>query len=306
MCGQSHTWLQDVIGPAVGMTQRSRRTESFQVQQGSACHSFFIVFSTFSSFPSSFSFFDPLNLVHTFGNLPQPAQWFIAILLAALCLVPLGACLILPILDLRWLPLSFLALPLIAPLESLFLTPLYGLLGRFQYYSPLLLATRHSDGGLDLHAGTLFDYVMRLRWSDRGPRAVRIVTVDLLRGLLALCHETERGSLPRDARIVASSYFFNDRSLARFGFELNRPPAASVLNLFLASLSIAIRLSFTRGFPAFPNLRKTRQGITSAERLMQHEEEIRRLLQRLSESSRAGACIVLDEPQSKFRSKSRK
>lgn len=232
---------------------------------------------------------DPLNLVHTFGNLPRPAQWFIAILLAAICLVAIGTCLFLPLLDWRWLALTFLTLPLIAPMEGLLLTPLYTLLGRFRYYSPLLFATRRPDGGLDLHAGTLFDYAMRLRWSDRGPRAVRIVTADLLRGLLALCHETERGAIPRQARIVVSSYFFSIRSLARFGFEPNDPPAATVLNLVLASVGVAIRLSFIRGWPTFPNLRKTRQGVTSAERLRQHEDEIRRLLQRLSKNSEASA-----------------
>ena len=227
--------------------------------------------------------------MHTFGYLPQSAQWVIAFLLAGLCLGAVGTCLFLPVLDWRWFPLTLLSLPFIAPLESLLLTPLYTLLGRFHYYSPLLFTTRRSDGGFDLHAGTLFDYVTRLRWSDRGPRAVRIVTADILRGLLALCDEAERGTLPPDTRIVASSYFFNDHSLARFGFELSRPTAATVLNLVLASVSIAIRLSFTRGRPSFPNLRKTRQGIISAGRLGQHQEEIRRLLQRLPAALQARA-----------------
>jgi MFS family permease len=219
--------------------------------------------------------------VHAFRRLSRPAQWAAAVLLAALCFGILGALVALPLLNWRWIPLLLLILPLIAPLESLLLTPFYVLTGRFRYYSPLLFATRRRDGGLDLHVGTLFDYVMRLRWSDRGPRAARIVMADLLRGLLALCREVEHEELRADAPLVATSYFFSERSLARLGFELDRPPRATVQNLFLTSLSIAIRLSFTRGRPSFPDLRRIRQAATSAGRLVHHQAELRRLLERL-------------------------
>ena len=225
--------------------------------------------------------------MHAFTRLPRPAQWVAALFLATLCFGAIGACFALPFLDWRWLALLFLLLPLIAPLESLLLTPLYALLGRFHYYSPLLFATRRADGGLDLHVGTLFDYVARLRWKERGPRAARIVTADLLRGLLALCAEVERGTLPADAEIVATSYFFSDRSLARLGFTLRPPPALLVQNLVMASVSIALRLSFTRGRPTFPDLRQVRQAATSAGSLARHEEAIRRLLQRLPPVSAA-------------------
>ncbi len=179
------------------------------------------------------------------------------------------------------MPLLPAAVFLLAPLESLLLAPVFALAGRFRYYSPMLLATRRPGGGLDLHVGTLFDYVARLRWSDRGPRASRIVTADILRGLLALVDEIERGTIPADAEIVATSYFFSDRTVARLGFELRDAPAAVRHNLAAASLGIALRLSFTRGRPAFPDLRRIRQAATTAGGLAEHADEIRRLLRRL-------------------------
>ena len=224
---------------------------------------------------------EPPSVVHALARFPRPVQWAAALLLALPCIGALGACFALPVLDWRWLPLPFLALPLVAPLESLLLTPLYALSGRFRYYSPMLLATRRRAGGLDLHVGTLFDYVVRLRWSDRGPRAARIVTADLLRGLLVLAGEADRGVLPPDAELVATSYFFSDRTLARLGFELRPAPGATVQNLVLASLSIALRLSFTRGRPSFPELRRIRRAVTTAGELARHRDHIARLLDRL-------------------------
>jgi hypothetical protein len=208
-------------------------------------------------------------------------QWTVALLLAALCLGIVAACYVLAFRNGRWIPLVAASVFLLAALESLLLTPLYFLVGRFRYLSPMLLATRRRGGGLDLHVGTLFDYAARLRWSDRGPRAARIVTADVLRGLLALVEQVERGELPPDAELAATSYFFSDRTVTRLGFELRDPPAAVRHNLVVASVSIAVRLSFTRGRPAFPDLRRIRQAATTAGRLAEHSAEIRRLLRRL-------------------------
>jgi hypothetical protein len=222
-----------------------------------------------------------LDDVHAFARLSKPAQWAVAVGAALLGLAVIGSLFALPVLDWRWLPISLLGLPFLAPVEGLLLAPLYGLAGYFRYYSPMLLATRRRSGGLDLHVGTLFDYVMRLRWSDRGPRAARIVTADILRGLLQIAEEVERGTLSPDAELVATSYLFSDRSIARLGFTLRPAPGAVVANLAVTSLSIALRLSFTRGRFAYPDLRRIRQAVTSAGELAQHAGEIRRLLERL-------------------------
>jgi hypothetical protein len=219
--------------------------------------------------------------VNALSRLPRIVQWAVALLLAAVYAGFGGAFFALVFRDWRWLPLLVAGVFLLAPLESLLLTPVYALAGRFRYYSPMLLATRRRGGGLDLHVGTLFDYVARLRWSDRGPRASRIVTADILRGLLALAEEIESGALPAGAEIVATSYFFSDRTVARLGFELRDAPAAVRHNLAAAGLSIALRLSFTRGRPAFPDLRRIRQAATTACALAEHADEIRRLLRRL-------------------------
>lgn len=222
-----------------------------------------------------------MSVVDVFRSSSKWVQWTGALLLAALCLGVLTVCFALPFLDWRLSFVPLLVFPLLAPLESLLLTPLYALSGRFHYYSPLLFATRRTGGGLDLHVGTLFDYLLHLRWSDRGPRAARRVTEALLRGLLVLCEEMERGRMLPGTALVATSYFFSDRTLARLGFTLRRPPAMRVQNLVVASLSIALRLSFVRGRPAFPDLHQIREATTTAGELVRHKRTIIRVLRRL-------------------------
>lgn len=216
-----------------------------------------------------------------FARFSKLQQWVLAVLMALLCIGILGMCYVLPLQNWRWLPLCFLVIPFIAPLESLLLTPLYALTGRFRYYSPMLLVTTSQKGVLDLHAGALFDYLMHLRWRDRGRRATRVVTVELLHGLLAITDEVAQGALPPDTRLVASSYFFSNRSLERLGFQLCPPASGVVQNLLMASLSIALRLSFTRGRLSFPKLRHIRQAATTAGVLAQHRNELEQLLLRL-------------------------
>ncbi len=210
-----------------------------------------------------------------------PARWVLALTLAALCFGVLGGGFALLLLDWRFVPLVVVLPVVMAPLESLLLTPLYTLTGRFRYFSPMLFATRRRDGGLDLHAGTLFDYVMWLRWSDRGPRAARIVAVELLRGLYALAGSTEAGLLPPSATISATSHFFGERTMRRFGFDVRQPAAGVVGNLLLAWLSITVRLSFTRGRLAFPDLRRVRQAVTTVDQLAHHRDAIASTLARL-------------------------
>ena len=127
--------------------------------------------------------------MYRLAHLPKVGQWGIALLLLCLTLLIIGGAFALVFMNWRWLPLLLLIFVLLPILESLLLTPLYALIGSFSYYSPMLLATTSQQGELDLHVGTLFDYAMRFRWSDRGPRAARIVTADLLRGLLAIVED---------------------------------------------------------------------------------------------------------------------
>lgn len=216
-------------------------------------------------------------------------RWFVAGLLAVLYLLLVGAAIVgifrTPLSHPAFLPSIALLLLLLAPLESLLLAPLYGLSGRFHYYSPLLLATEGSESRIELHVGTLFDYVMYFRWRDRGAPASRKAIHELLRGLLVMIDSIPESSDDKAREVVAASYFFSDSTLAKLGFNLRPVSRFTVVNLMTASLSVMLRLSFVRGRWTWPRFGRTREAYTSLESLRLRRPAIKALLHRLGAQS---------------------
>ena len=202
--------------------------------------------------------------------------------MAALCLALMGSLVALPLADLRWLPLLLVAPFVMAPLESLLLTPLYALTGRFTYHSAMLLSTRGADGALELHTGTLLDYATFLDRGMRGPRAARAVLAEVVRGLLAIAAAVERGGIAPATEVLATSYFFSLRTMERLGFRMRAAPRFVVFNLATAFVSVALRLSWVRGRPSLPDLSRVRQGVVLAGELARRAPELRRVLAQLT------------------------
>jgi hypothetical protein len=148
----------------------------------------------------------------------------------------------------------------------------------------MLLVTRHGRGALELHLGTLLDYVTHLRWSTRGPHAARVVLTELLQGLLSVTSDVERGAIPPHTEIRATSYVFSDRSLARLGFAIRPAPPHAGLNLTVAVVGIAVRLAYVRGHLALPAVGRVRQGVVTAGELARRAPEIRASLARIRSS----------------------
>lgn len=213
-------------------------------------------------------------------RLSRPAQWSVALLGALLFLGIAAGVFTTPMRDVRWLPVLLIAPFLLAPLEGLLLTPLYTLARRFIYFSPLLLGTR-SRVALELHVGTLFDYVTYLRWRDRGARNARIVLVELLQGLLAVIAEVERGAIAPETEIRATSYFFSDRTLSRLGFRICGPSPNARLNLAVGVIGIGLRLAYVRGRFTLPDPSRVRQGTTTAGELATRASAVRGILTRV-------------------------
>jgi len=215
-------------------------------------------------------------------------QWCYPILLIGLFLFLLW----LPFLclpkGLYWLLAAILLLPLIPVLESFLLTPAYALAGRFNYYSPLLLATK-SPQGLDLHVGTLYDYVTQLRWSERGVQSQRQAMLLILQGLLGICDAVDKGRLSAHTEITATSYFFSDRSAKKLGFTLNSGSFEMKLNLVLVYLSLVLRISFIKGRWFLPDLKRIKSIHTTAGELLQQRSLISQMLTNLQYKNSAAS-----------------
>lgn len=212
-------------------------------------------------------------------------RWLVAVALAVFYFALLGVALFgiihLSLLHPAFLPAVVILIFLVAPLESLLLAPLYGLQGRFHYFSALLLVTKGEGGCITLHVGTLFDYAAFFCWRDRGATASRIAVGELLRGLLAMLDELSASEMDSSCEVVAASYFFSDRTLDRLGFRLRPAPPITVLNLLMAWLGVGLRLSFVRGRLALPRLANTREAYTTLAELRTRRSAIEALLIRV-------------------------
>jgi hypothetical protein len=192
----------------------------------------------------------------------------------------------LPLVTLHWLPWSLLLLFLIVPAAQIALTPLWRHAGVYRYHSPALFVVSRAPDEVEMHGGTAYDYLMRMRWGDRGAPARRILLGHYLDGLLGIIGEVERGRIPAGARITGTSYFFSDRTAERLGFTLHRPRRAEVLHALLDVVSLAAMYSYVRGRPAVPRVwRMKRASITAAD-LVRRKQVVQALRAGLTRSRR--------------------
>lgn len=222
----------------------------------------------------------------------KPLQWTVALLLLTVQVaLVLGATLgVARLLGLRWehpahLGLAMAAhvalfLPLWLLLSLFLLAPLFRLTGVLRYYSPYLIVTRGGCGRLALHGATPFDYLLLFRWRDRGRPAVQRILLWYVEGLLVLARELERGRLPLDTTISATSYIFSAGSARRYGFAVEEAPRFSIGG-YLTYPTQLLTYSFARGRWALPPIHRARQATLDGATLRAQIGRLERLQTRL-------------------------
>lgn len=173
-------------------------------------------------------------------------------------------------------------LPLWMMAAIFFLAPLLRLVGALRYYSPYLIVTRSRGGSLDLHGATLFDYILLFRWSDRGRPAVRKILIWYVEGLLALVREIEKGDLPDNIVLSATSYIFSESIARRYGFRVETASRFSVGG-FLTYPTQLITYSFAKGRWAVPPILCARRATISGADLVAQSDQLEKLYRRLAQ-----------------------
>src|SRR5262252_926888 len=105
-------------------------------------------------------------------------------------------------------PTSLALLPVLLSLYQLGIAPAARLAGLYRYHSPMLKATIRTHRFYEVHGGTSFDYLMQLRWKDRGCVAARQVMIQYLEGFLDIARCVEAGEIGESTLISGTSYFF--------------------------------------------------------------------------------------------------
>src|SRR5262249_31586225 len=147
----------------------------------------------------------------------RTCQWIVAVVLLASGVAAVAF--------LRFVqgPAMIALLPLVFSFVQTAFSPILRLLGVYRYHSPMLKVTIRSRRIYEIHGGTMFDYLIHLRWKDQGAAAARWILVSYLQGLSDIADCVERGELPPAIRITGTSYFFRDASARRLGFALEQP-----------------------------------------------------------------------------------
>jgi hypothetical protein len=121
----------------------------------------------------------------------------------------------------------------------------------------MLLGYMANDKQIDLHSGTSFDYFFLFRKVSKGTEWRNRVLAWQIEGLLQLIDQIENKCIPATVNIVGTSYFFNDRTLHKLGFEMQEPSIFYKLNLYLNFIDLLWMYSLSKGQFSFPNLQKT-------------------------------------------------
>jgi hypothetical protein len=175
----------------------------------------------------------------------------------------------------------YLGFFLYVPVSQFLFTPIYTLTGGYTYYSPMLLGYMANDTQIDLHSGTSFDHLFVLRKSPSGIPLRNKILLYHLEGLLHLIQLIEEQRIPESVNIVGTSYFFNDRTLLKLGFQIENASLFYRINLFINGIDLFWMYSLSQGKLAIPTLWDAKKASIEGNQLVQSKPKLHAFYQHL-------------------------
>jgi len=218
--------------------------------------------------------------MNDFYKQPKILQWIEAILLLIFGFLPA-----LSIIEKGYSqPIFYLLFIIYVPFGQFAVTPLFRLIGVYKYYSPMLLGYMANNLQIDLHSGGSFDYLFVMRKYKSGIELRNRLLTYQLEGLTNLIQLIENKSIHETVNIVGTSYFFNNRTLHKMGFEIVNPSLFYRLNLFVNFIDLIWMYSLSRGKFSIPKIWDAKKASISGSRLLAKKDVIETLYKRMSES----------------------
>ena len=177
--------------------------------------------------------------------------------------------------------LYYLGFFLYVPVSQFLFTPIYTLTGGYTYYSPMLLGYMANDTQIDLHSGTSFDHIFVLRKYSSGTPLRNRILLYHLEGLLQLIQLLEEQRIPESVNIVGTSYFFNDRTLLKLGFQIEKASLFYRINLLINGIDLFWMYSLSQGKLAIPTLLDAKKASIQGNQLVQSKSKLHALHQHL-------------------------
>lgn len=215
--------------------------------------------------------------MNDFYKQPKFLQWLEAILLLVIGFYPA----ILIIEQTYERPIFGILFLFYIPIGQFTTAPFFKLTGIYTYYSPMLLGYMANNVNIDLHSGTSFDYLFVMRKYKSGVESRNRLLKFHLEGLIQIISQIENNIIPKTVHISGTSYFFNDRTLTKLGFEQKVPSFFYRLNLFVNLVDLIWMYSFSKGRLSMPKIWHAKMASISGERLVENKAIIEALYQRL-------------------------
>ena len=216
--------------------------------------------------------------MNEFYKQPKILQWIEAILLLFIGFLPA-----LLIIEKGYSQLIFYLLIIIyVPIGQFAFTPLFRLIGVYKYYSPMLLGYMANDHQIDLHSGGSFDYLLVMRKYKAGIKIRTKLLLYHIEGLIKIIELIEKKSTPETVNIVGTSYFFNDRTLNKMGFDIVNPSLFYRLNLFINFIDLIWMYSLSQGNFSIPKLWNAKKASISGSKLVESKKVIEDLYYKIN------------------------
>jgi hypothetical protein len=135
---------------------------------------------------------------------------------------------------------------------------------------------------IDLHSGGSFDYLFVMRKYKAGIEVKKKLLIYHLEGLLNIIMQLENNTIPKTVSISGTSYFFNERTLNKFGFELKKPSLFYRINLFANLIDLIWMYSLSQGRLSMPKLWKAKKANISGSKLMESKDIIEGLYKKIT------------------------
>ena len=215
--------------------------------------------------------------MNDFNKQPKLFQWVEAILLLLVGLLPA----IVIIEKGNSNPVFYLLILIYIPIVQFAATPFFTLVGIYRYYSPMLLGYMANDNQIDLHSGGSFDYLFVMRKYKSGIKMRNILLIFQLEGLIYIIRQIENKSISEKANIVGTSYFFNNRTLYKMGFEVENPSFFYIVNLIANFIDLLWMHSLSQGKLSIPWIWNAKNAKISGAKLIDCKKMIEELYEKL-------------------------
>lgn len=204
--------------------------------------------------------------------------WFEAILLLIFGFYP--ALIIIELAEAQ--PIFSLLFLFYIPVGQFSTTPFFKLTGIYKYYSPMLLGYMPNNIQIDLHSGSSFDYLFVMKKYKAGIEFRKRLLTYHLEGLLNIISQIENDAVLKTVNISGTSYFFNERTLNKVGFELEKPSLFYRINLFANAIDLIWMYSVSQGRFSIPKIWKAKKASISGYKLVESKDVIEGLYKKMT------------------------